>query len=67
MAQQNETDGEISTFTNCHLVTAVLAVTDSGWMATLRSWQGKGLFLHKHSVANLVAFGFLGSGYFIGG
>jgi hypothetical protein len=28
MVQQNETDGEISTFD-----TALLAVTDSGWMA----------------------------------
>jgi hypothetical protein len=52
-----------------HLRTAVLSQQywlwqiPDGWR-TLNSWQRKGLFLHKHSVANLVDFGFLGSGYF---
>jgi hypothetical protein len=43
MAQQNETDGEISTFTNCHLVTAVLAMTDSGWMADVKFLAEEGI------------------------
>jgi len=43
MVQQNETDGEISTFTNFHLVTAVLAVTDSGYKANVAFLAEKGI------------------------
>jgi len=43
MAQQNKRDGEISTFTNCHLVAAVLAVTDSGWKVDVKFLAEEGI------------------------
>jgi len=43
MVQQNGTGGEISTFTNCHLVAAVLVVTDSGLKADFIFPAGGGI------------------------
>jgi hypothetical protein len=62
MVQQNETDREISTFD-----TALLAVTDSRWMADVTFLAGGDYFFTSTPMPNLWPLAFLVVGICIGG